>query len=945
MAKSPLLLVALLNCTSLLATLAPADDALPSIDPLVRLLDLNIGRQASVKLSNGKTVGVKLIDLREDRDNVRNAVRKAYVTVKLNGRKVTLRAATYHLPITVGDVQIDCSITKGHVQGDSNPWSLDADARLRLWPAGSPWIRPGTFAYPVPQRWFASGTIMANEIGDGERPEDKSIYYHWGRDIGGAEKLVPVMAATDGVVVSSGDKRIDPPDYPPTVRPRYDVVYLRDGRGWYYRYSHLDSIDPSVKVGTRVKMGQKIGALGKRGASGGWSHLHFDIAAMQPSGRYGILEGYAFFWQAYRDTYRPKLQAVARPHLAAWTGDPVTLEGGRSWSIKGPEHIVNYQWMLSDGTTAQGPIVEHRYKRRGTYNETLKITDDEGRVDYDFAKVFVHDRKDPKLLAPRIHAAYWPTFGIRAGDEVTFKVRSFAVGPDEGQEVWDFGDGSPPVKVQSDGNTVKHAKDGYAVTTHVYQRPGHYLVAVQRANRRGETATARLHVRVAEAETVPVGVAKVDITPNYPVRLTGYGGRTEEADEVAQRLSAKALAIGSDDGDGPAVLVMVENCGVPRKLVENLAAKLKDAAGVKRERLVVCSTHTHTGPWAKGFLPLHFSDELPKEHQAHVDRYTEELGRWIEKAVLDALAARKPRRRLAWARGSVSFAGNRRVMKNGKWAGFGFTPDGPVDHDLPMLCVTEKDGKPVAGGGNSACHCTTLGGNTNKIHGDWAGCAQQCIEADHPGVIAMTCIGCGADANPWPRSTIELCEKHGRAVADEVKRLLGGKLTPIEPKLTAKLVRVKLPFDTLPTREELQQRVKAAQAQGASRHAKRLGNHARAMLAVIKRDGQLPRALDYPVQTWVWGDDLAMVFLAGEVVVDYSLRLKRELDRSRLWVSAYSNEVPCYIASKRLMKEGGYEVDSSMISYGQPTRLAPAAEETLVDSIRSLLPEYFRREY
>ncbi len=494
----PRAIALIIGCCVIGSYLSAAEAGQPDVDPLIRLVDLKLGQRASVELSNGKTVDVKLLDLKEQRDNVRNAVRKALVTVEVGGTKVTLRAATYHLPTTVGDVQIDCSITKGYVQGKNNPWSLDADARLRLWPAGSSWIRPGTFAYPVPQRWFASGTIMANEIGDGERPEDKSIYYHWGLDIGGAESLAPVLAATDGVVISSGDNRIDPPDYPATVHPRYDVVYLRDNRGWYYRYSHLDSIDPAVKVGARLKMGQRIGAIGKRGASGGWTHLHFDIAAMQPSGRYGILEGYAFLWQAYRDKHDPKLQAVARPHLVGWTGEPVTLEAGRSWSAKGPGHIVDYQWILSDGTTAKGPTVERRYKRRGTYRETLKITDADGRVDYDFAKVYIADRADPKLLGPRLHAAYWPTFGIKAGDTVTFKVRSFAIEPDDGHETWDFGDGSPMVKVQSDGNADAHAKDGYAVTTHVYQRPGHYLVSVQRTNRRGETGMARLHVRVGK---------------------------------------------------------------------------------------------------------------------------------------------------------------------------------------------------------------------------------------------------------------------------------------------------------------------------------------------------------------------------------------------------------------------------------------------------------------
>jgi len=933
-------LFAVLLSWSILPAAAGAGEAQrPSIEPLVRVVDLKVGQQASVKLANGKTVDVKLLDLKEQRDNVRDAVRKAFVTVEVGGRKVTLRAATYHLPVTVGDVQIDCSITKGHVQGENNPWSLDADARLRLWPAGSPWIRPGTFAYPVPQRWFASGTIMANEIGDGERPEDKSIYYHWGLDIGGAESLAPVLAATDGVVVSSGDNRPDPPDYPAIVKPRYDVVYLRDNRGWYYRYSHLDSIDPAVKVGARVKMGQKIGAIGKRGASGGWSHLHFDIAAMQPSGRYGILEGYAFFWQAYRDAHQPKLQAVARPHLVAWTGEPVTLEAGRSWSVKGPGHITDYQWILSDGTTAKGPTVEHGYKRRGTYRETLKITDAEGRVDYDFAKVYINDRKDPKLLAPRLHAAYWPTFGIKAGDEVTFKVRSFAIEPDDGHETWDFGDGSPTVRAQSDSNAVKHAKDGYAVTTHVYQQPGHYLVSVQRTNRRGETGTDRLHVRVAAADGVPVGVAKVDITPSYPIRLIGYSGRTAEISNVAQRLSAKALAIGPDGGDGPALLVMVDNCGVPRKLVEDLAARLKKTAGVKRERFVVCSTHTHTGPWTNGFMPL--SHKLPADQRERIDRYTKQLAGWMEEVSLAALAARRPGRQLSWARGSVSFAGNRRKMKDGKWVGFGFTPDGAVDHDLPILRVTESDGRLVAVVVNYACHGTTLGGdNANNIHGDWPGCAQRCIEADHPGVMAFTVAGCGADSGPQPTGTIAICEKHGRTMADEVKRLLAGKLTPIDPKLTARLTRIKLPLEKLPNREEFEQRVTAGQAPKASGSVNRLGRHARTMLDVIKRDGQLAPALDYPVQTWVWGDDLAMVFLAGEVVVDYSLRLKRELDSSRLWVTAYSNETPCYLASRRILSEGGYEASSWLL----PSRLGSDTEDMVIDAVRGLLPADFRRE-
>lgn len=473
----------------------------PRIDPLFRAVDLDVGQSADVKLSNGKSVTVKLLALKEHRCEMRSAVRRAVATVEVNGKRAELVCATYNLPKTVGGVQIDCPVTRGYatsVNRKPNPWALDKAARFRLWPAGSPWIRPGTFAYPVNQRWFASDTQMANDpcyVNACDIPGKKSIYYHYGLDFGGAEGMVDVLAATDGVVVSRAGKTI-PGNHPSQIKARYDVVYLRDDRGWYYRYSHMMRIEDSLKLGGRVKMGRKIGTLGKEGGSGGWSHLHFDIATPQPSGRYGITDGYAFIFDAYRRRHRPKLIAVARPHLVAWAGQAVTLDATRSWHADGPDHIRRYEWQFTDGKTAAGARVKHTYAKPGHYTEVLKITDEAGRVDYDFAVVQVFDKEKPLPVPPAIHAACWPTMGVKVGDEVTFKVRSFGIKPDEGRETWNFGDGSKEVYARSDGNARSHAKDGYATTTHRYAKAGRYIVTVSRTNDRGQTATGRLHLTV-----------------------------------------------------------------------------------------------------------------------------------------------------------------------------------------------------------------------------------------------------------------------------------------------------------------------------------------------------------------------------------------------------------------------------------------------------------------
>jgi len=469
----------------------------PVTTPVRVVAELDMGESREVALSNREKVNLKLLSVDVYRDSLRNAIRSVKVKVSVDGKEVSLLSGNYNLPVTVGKVQIDCPVVKDYATTSRrNIWALEKDARFRLWPAGSPLISPGTFTYPVKQEWLASMSQTGNEptyVDWGENLANKNIYYHEGHDIGGAEGMDEIVSATDGLVVSSfGETMEGFDDFPGDIRT--DVVYILNDLGWYIRYSHLDSTNPELKIGSRVKLGQAIGIMGKQGGSGGWVHLHFGMSHKETStGDWGIEDAYPYVWEAFVNQYDPALMAVARPHHLLWTGQEATLDGSKSKSYRGD--IVSYEWTFCDGTTAEGAVQTKTYEMPGEYSEILKVTDSEGNIDYDFTVIQVYARGEEEQTIPAIQPAYHPSLDIKPGDPVTFLVRTFNT--DVGNEVWDFGDGSPSVSVKSETvDRQNFIKGKFAETIHSFSEPGQYVVSVKRSDVSGREAIGHLHVVV-----------------------------------------------------------------------------------------------------------------------------------------------------------------------------------------------------------------------------------------------------------------------------------------------------------------------------------------------------------------------------------------------------------------------------------------------------------------
>jgi hypothetical protein len=252
---------------------------------------------------------------------------------------------------------------------------------------------------------------------------------------------------------------------------------------------------------------------------------------------------------------------------------------------------------------------------------------------------------------------------------------------------------------------------------------------------------------------------------------------------------------------------------------------------------------------------------------------------------------------------------------------------GPVDHDVPVLAVRNSDGSLRAVLFGYACHCTTL--DSYRWSGDYAGFAQLALEEKYPGAAAMFHAGCGADQNPLPRRSEELCREYGQRLARSVAAVLDGPMRPIAPRLATRFERIRLEYGQPLSKDSLE---KIAQREDYE------GRRAQRLLEKLQQGRPLETSYRYPVQAWKLGEDQLWISLGGEVVVDYALDLKAEYGRTT-WVTAYSNDVMAYIPSKRVWTEGGYEAGAFAV-YGLPTdRWAEDVPEKLLASVDRLVRE------
>lgn len=412
---------------------------------------LDPGEAHFFRLRDGSEKRIQLVSVKEYQDSVIHLTRRAKVNIEIDGKPIELTCSPYCLPSETQGIRIQADTTSAWL-------NIPKRVQFSIWDAQDPVVDTNLFCFPLPEyRLFSHGVQSYNEpvhLGhrDGD-PEGQRFYHNYGVDWAGYEGRQKVVSCIDGVIIQ--------------VNPQEGDISIRDERGFILYFGHLDSILTNISVGSRVHRGQWIGMLGKRGASGNFSHLHIGAFLSQTSMAEGNLNRnlnlYPWLIKAYQKKSETNFLAVARPHCTALTGESVHFDGTNSISIQA--NRTSYRWEFHDGTVMNGPKADKVFDKPGCYSACLWIEDDHGNRDVDFCTVKVFSRPVPEKVIPTLFVTYYPSGEIFVEDPVNFRI-------------WPQGETVENIRIDfGDGTLIQEYRIDSAIT-HRFKTSGIHIVSL-----------------------------------------------------------------------------------------------------------------------------------------------------------------------------------------------------------------------------------------------------------------------------------------------------------------------------------------------------------------------------------------------------------------------------------------------------------------------------------
>jgi hypothetical protein len=435
----------------------------------------------------------------------------------------------------------------------------------------------------------------------------------------------------------------------------------------------------------------------------------------------------------------------------------------------------------------------------------------------------------------------------------------------------------------------------------------------------------------APAATYLLGVATCDVTPPVGTMLSGFGSRRTPSTGCYLPLRGSVTALTDNVTGGTVLIVSVEWIGFYNRTA-GVRALIAAATGVPSDHILLLGTHTHCGPAVTRGVEGDSWEDTDETFLAAA------FARLAETAQA-ALAGREPVT-LHSTTGWCGFAYSRRKPDGKGGITWAPTLDAPHDHSVPLLRCDDADGKVRQLIFGYACHPTSSG-PILEIGGDYPGFARTELEKTLDGPATFL-LGCAGDQKPWrpvpgeatfPCYPVPAIAELGRDLAGAVQRELKfGRWQTVTGSLRMRTRTMELHTRVLPRAD----------------YEAMLGSEniffdrwARLNLAHLDRGEQPPAALPFEIQTVSLGESWVLIAMAGEINVEYGLRLQKELGGrfAQVWPVGYANDILGYVPAERQIPEGGYEVIGCNMYMGRTGPMEPGTEDRIVAAVREMLAD------
>jgi Neutral/alkaline non-lysosomal ceramidase, N-terminal len=400
--------------------------------------------------------------------------------------------------------------------------------------------------------------------------------------------------------------------------------------------------------------------------------------------------------------------------------------------------------------------------------------------------------------------------------------------------------------------------------------------------------------------TLRAGIAKIDITPDYPVMLYGYASRKTLSEGVHDPLSARAVVF---ENSGRKIVLISSDLGsYGEEVFPAIQKSILDKFKLKESELFLSTIHSHSSP----VLSLNKETGDPNNI-----KYTEMLNQKLLTVVEEAFKNLKPVN-TGIGKGFSPVGSNRRETKPDGSITLGRNPYGPTDKEVLVMKIGTPEGKPVGAIVDYATHSTSLGPGNMLISGDVLGLSEQFVERIlGDGFVAPFFAGASGNIDPWYRILPEFNSEPGW-IPEPV--LLG-------TLLGEEVVHVFRSIKEIYQDGEINNSFTTIECPR------------RKMMENNDKPPEAGRKTTVPVNITVAriGEDVGFVGFNVEMLTEIGMSIKAGSPFKYTFIITHCNGSSGYLPPAELYKEGGYEISSTRFEIGSAEMVVKKALRMLYD--------------